>query len=558
MNTFSAVVSRGRILFFGCMALILAIIGWGGVAPTTADTETVDAFPFLTGFPRTDPSNIEFAGVAVVDLDGNGDWELVTADSKGKVWAFQHTGQVVSNFPFTTKSPNCSVSERINGPVAIGNVVGDNKPELVAGMRGCGSTSGKRGRTYVWDISGNVLPGWPKEMGWNTVEPGIAEVYSVALANLYDGSYLEIVAGTNNSAPNSGSAENIDTSNLYAWRGDGSTIGNFPTWYKTAGIWGAVATADLNGDGGWEAIVGRDHVYVNVYDPSGHTWPNFPLHTPTNQSSLGSQWGTYKYGEFTRTAPAVGDLDGDGQLEMIFHGKVRDPNQNHNVVQNGLWVVESDGTRMAGWENSPLVGDSLYDEFGPMFSASLGDLGRNGSVEVVVPYADGVLRVYRPDGSLYWSYNYAQGRRLFASEAVIGDVSGDGLPDVVFGTYAPDKNSNQADVRLIALHGTTGQMISGFPLTLPNESGDKRGLRSAPTITDLDRDCDVEIVAGSWSGAVYVWDLTAPYYWDQMAWPTSRHDPLRTGSMTGANPFSYNCSPSRPFDNHFFLPIVGR
>ena len=548
----------GRLLavVFGSLALAVAA-GWWGMAPLAAETEEVDAFPFLAGFPRTDPSNIEFAGTAVADIDNDGDLEIVTADGRGRVWAFHHNGNVVSGYPLTTKSPNCATSERINGPVAVGNISGDTRPEIAAGTRGCGSASGQRGRVYVWNSQGSTLTGWPKDITWNSAEPSdSAEVYSVALANVWNGGLLEVIAGTNNSAPSFGSVENINTSNLYVWRADGTTIGSYPTWYKTAGIWGAVATADIDGDGGADTIVGRDHVYVAVYNKNGQPLPNFPLHTPTEHAALGNAWGSYQYGEFTRTAPAIGDLDGDGVLEMVFHGKVRSPGNGHNVTNNGLWVVEKDGTRMAGWENAPLVGDSLYDSFGPMFSTSLGDLGRNGSVEIAVPYADGYLRVYRPDGSLYWSYNYAQGKLLFASEVVIGDVSGDGLPDVVFGTYAPT-TADQASIRLIALHGTTGQMISGFPLTLPNESGDKRGLRSAPTLTDLDRNCDVEIIGASWSGVIYVWDLDAPYYWDQMLWPTARHDNQRTGSMTGSRPASYNCDASRPFDNHVYLPVVG-
>ena len=523
------------------------------------ESAEANAFPFLAGFPRTDPSNIEFAGTAVVDLNGDGTLEIITADGRGRVWAFNHNGSVVSNFPLETPNPNCTTSGRINGPVAIGNVRGDARPEIIAGTRGCGSSAGRRGRVYVWNHQGQLTSGWPKEIDWNTAEPSTAEVYSIALANVVGtaGGHLEVIAGTSNSAPSFGSAEHINTSNLYVWRGDGGNVGNYPTWYKTAGIWGAVATADLNNNGLWETIAGRDHVYVAIYNHQGNPLPNFPLFTPVRDADKDKQWGTFSYGEFTRSAPVVGDINGDGQLNIIFPGHIRNPNQGHNVTNHGLWVIRPDGTRLPSWENSPTVGAAVHDNFMPMYSASLGDLGRNGQMNIVVPYPDGYVRAYRPDGTVLWSYNYAQGRKLFASEVVIGDVSGDGLPDVVFGTYAPT-TEHQSSVRLIALHGTSGAMITGFPLTLPNERGDKRGIRSAPTLADLTGDCTVEIIAASWSGAVYVWNLTAPYYWDQMWWPTARHDNQRTGSLTGMRATQSGCAASVPFDNFTYLPIIRR
>lgn len=545
-----------KLIYYGFI-LILPLMVWWGVS-VGVSTASVEAISTQAGFPITAPAGTDFSSPAVVDLDQDSDLEIIMGDFNGRIWAWDHNGNLLPNFPLTTKSPNCSDSGRINGLVAVGNITGDKKLEIIAGTRGCGISTGKRGQTYAWTLDGNLVSGWPKEMDWNNKNgSGIGEVHSVALGN-FTGSedHKEILVGTNNSAPNASTTDPVDTRNLYVYQGDGSILSGFPTWYRTAGIWGAVAAANVDDDIYLEAITGRDHVYIHIYDQNGQPMPNFPLRTPEKHSDINSQWGTYRYGEFTRGAAAVGDIDQDGVLEIAMPGDVRDPAANHAKNNNGLWVIEPDGDRQPGFESAPMAGPSLTGDFKPMYSASMGDLNHDGVMEIVVPFASGEIRAYKANGDLYWTYNYAQGKMLYPSEVVIGDVSGDGLPDVVFGTYSPT-GSNKSDVRLIALSGLTGKMLPDFPLTLPNEGGDKQGIRAAPTLTDIDHDCDVDIIVASWSGTIYGWDLSTPYYWDRMPWPTGRHDVERTGSMVGpAVVGSLACPLPEPLVPQMYLPLI--
>lgn len=502
------------------------------------------AFPLLPGFPLTAPTNIEFTSTNVADLDGNGDLELLTADGRGQVWAWHHDGSVLPGFPLSTRIDACPAEERINGPLAVGNVVGDSKPEIIAGTRGCNVFDGLRGRVYVWNHAGVLQPGWPREIDWNVQynPEGNAEVYSIVLANLTGDSKLEIIAGTNNSTPDvPPGRDGVDTRNLYAWTGDGQIMSGFPVWHRTGGIWGAPAAANVTGGPLSEIMVGRDQVYFYIYNAqAGYVDSRYPVRTSLREADANSQWGTFKYGEFTRGAPTVGDIDRDGAAEIVVPSTFRDPAQAHGVVGNSLFVFNVNGTRQPGWEVAPEFPDKLSDFFSPLYAASLADLNDNGDLEIIVPYGDGIVRVFRPNGQLLWSYNYAQGKILFASEAAVGDITGDGRPDIVFGTYNPDP-AFANDTRLIALNHL-GQLIPGFPLTLPNEDGDKQGVRGAPTITDLDGDCDVDIIATGWRGNVYAWDLETPYFPNKMPWPTARHDNLRTGWYDGPQLHNSSCS----------------
>lgn len=520
-----------------------------------AGAQQPQAFPYQVGFPRTEPKTIEFAAPAVVDLNGDDKLEVLLADSAGCVHAWDSRGRPLPGFPWKTGG-TCSSGLRINGPLAIGDVDGDGRPEVVAGTRGAGSAPGARGRVFVWNHDGTLLPGWPREMEWNApYGSGIPEVYSVTLANVIGDGRLEIVAGTSNNAAAGGTFQE-HTPNLYAWHGDGTLLAGYPTWYRNAGIWGLVGAADLTGDRYAEIITGRDHIYLHAYSAGGQQLPNWPVRTYLYLDR--TRWGTDPYVEFTRNAPAIGDLDGNGTMEIVITGKVRDPLQGGATINSAVMVMLPDGRRAPGWAVPKLGrGAPISTAFSPNQAPALADINGDGRLEIVVSLTDGTVRAYSAGGSLMWQFDYAQGRVLYASEPVIGDVSGDGNVDVVFGTYSPDGTARDA----VRVHGldAAGNPLPGFPLVLTHEgSRAKEGVRAAPTLADLDCDGDIEILAGSWGGTLYAWDLPAPYRRDLLPWPVSRHDNQRTGAVTGAvDGRPAEASPLTTAAVHtLFLPVI--
>jgi hypothetical protein len=392
-----------------------------------------------------------------------------------------------------------------------------------------GKLPGQRGRVFVWRANGSLLPGWPQEMDWNIqYGDGHPEVLSVALADVTGDDHLEILAGTSNNSSAGGQADVHLPPNLYAWHANGTLLPGFPTWRRTAGIYGQIGAADLTGDGRAEVIAGRDHMYLYAYNDKGQHLSGWPVRTYVDQSK--STWGIHPYLEFTNNAPSMGDLDGDGTVEVVIASKVKDPHQGHTTVNSGLLVVEPNGQRRDGWKIAKLGGDSLADSNQPSQAPALADLNNDGKLEIVVPLFDGTIRAYRENGDLLWQYDYAQGQKLYASEPAIGDVTGDGQLDIIFGTYSPDGSANQA-VSLLGLDAQ-GQPLPNFPLPLTREgSSDRRGLRAGPTLADVDRDCEVEILAASQAGVLYVWDLPVEYDRTRFPWPTSRHNNLRNGAI---------------------------
>jgi len=537
--------------WYGWIAVLALLTG---AARSSALGEAAGA-PFQTGFPKAKIGTMAFGSPTAVDLDGDGLPEILAAGYGGCVRAWHADGAPVRGFPLYTVGNDCS-GERINGPLAVADINADGVLEIAAGTRGLSNQPGQRGKVFVWRADGALLPGWPREMDWNSVYGiGRAEVYSVAFGKVLPGSALQVLAGTSNNAANSGDFTQ-DTRNLYLWNPDASLLPGFPTWYRTAGIWGQVGAVDITGDGLAEPITGRDQIYLHAYDSQGNPLPGWPVRTYVDAAQ--TTWGVHPYLEFTRAAPVVGDVDGDGAPEIVAAGHMRDPNAGHQVTAAGVMVLRGDGTRLPGWERARLSGAPLYDGYDPSQAPTLVNLSGDARPEIIVPFSDGTLRVYRADGALLWQYDYAQGRTLFASEVVVGDVNGDGGLDLVFGTYSPDGSANaQAAVHALS---ADGRPLAGFPLPLTAERGPIWGVRAAPTLTDLDGDCDLEIAAASMGSALYVWDLSAPYYPNRLPWPTSRQNNLRNGDAGGPPLAASPCPGYTPknLTPRLYLPLMVR
>jgi hypothetical protein len=506
---------------------LLALLTSGMHVSRAAPEVAVQAFPYHPGFPRLEPHG-QSTSPSVVDLNGDGSLDILVGDSGGCVWGWNQNGSLLPGFPWVTASGTCK-AKRINSALAIGDLNGDGTLEVAAATRGMSNDSGQRGKVYLWNANGVLLPGWPKEMDWNTTYAGgISEVTGVVFANVAGDAQLEILAGTDNNSVNGTPSD--PSLNVYAWFIDGSLLPGYPTWYRSAGIFAPIGAADLTRDNYAEVITGRDHAYLYAYTANGQQLPGWPVHTYVDPAR--TDYTKDLILGFTNNPPAMGDLDGDGIVEVVTAAKVSDPQQNHATIGSAVLVLEPNGQRRAGWTIAKLGGPPLHDAFFPYQAPALADLDGDGKSEIVVAMFDGVLRVYRENGNLLWTYNYAQGQKLFGSEPVIGDVTGDGRLDILFGTYSPDGSAN-ASVRLMGLDAN-GVPLPGFPLSLTHEgSSQTPGVRSAPALADLDRDCDLEIVAASWAGTMYVWDLPAPYRADLLPWPTSRHNNQRTGSAGG-------------------------
>ncbi len=315
----------------------------------------------------TGPDPGFFSTPALVDLDGDGKLEIVAPAMDQYLYVFRYDGSQQSNFPvllrdMTRKEP---VAERIISSPAVGDIDGDGQIEIVVGTS---EVYGSTGRVYAVKPDGSFVPGWPIEalglmpdilpyVGRGVpTNPALADVdgdgvvdiatNSILAPNLQIINYLGIpVTLLNNSnfallskatdsptfpIETSGSFGYIDENNsidyvlgtvgismasafaaggkrayyehhLSAWdTGSGLFLEGFPVVVEDLQFFMNPAIADITGDGLAEIISGSGGYMLHAVNYRGEEAEGWPKFT----------------GGWIVASPAVGDIDGDGKLEV--------------------------------------------------------------------------------------------------------------------------------------------------------------------------------------------------------------------------------------------------
>jgi hypothetical protein len=463
------------------------------------------------------------ASPAVADLDGDGTNEIIAARD-GQLLVWHADGSLVW-------------SADLEGRTWASPVVADVRPDL-PGLEVAQASADK---IYLFAADGTPVGGFPYTFR--------GELRSLGAGDVDGDQQLELVSVTTSDLEANG-----QTDILIAVHPDGTTVPGFPpnttgaagcddACYVHAGYDQNVALGDVDDDGVSDIFATQDNAYNSLHDGHGRAFDCDPMFVNKTkfsgvrgmhvlseaQQGYADDESTALQAHHTNTAPAIADLDGDGVGDLVYLASVQNAAQDQRELGVAVWALHNNGTRLASWM-TPLhfpnylsglwdYGDTNVVAITNQLSVAEIDPTHPGP-EIVFAGFDGQIHAVTADGTVLWSVTYTTSATVATGGVLVADLSGDGVPEIVFNTYSTD--SGVSNLYILDAGGNLQQQIA-----LPG-----RGAMPVPTIADVNGDGALEILVSlkDADGASEVLVYSVPGSSDNcLPWPTGRRDYLRDG-----------------------------
>ncbi|MCS7226992.1 MAG: hypothetical protein NZ821_08380 [Gloeomargarita sp. SKYB31] len=455
----------------------------------------------------SDASFVHLNGLNAADLNGDGKKEIIfgareatgvsTFGCRGVVYAVQTNGSVLWK-TFVRADVDST-------PAVVPDLNGDGSPDIVVGMG-------------AFEIPGETA--WNECGRGNRNLPGNGGV--VAL-NGRDGSILWV----------------FDTADKGEWGVPGNGV--------LDGVWSSPASGDIRPDvPGPEIVFGAWDNCVYLLNKEGQSlWGVVPFPYDQYPTLIGqcNHRGFLSH-DTVWSSPALADLDLDGVLEIIIGGDATHPNW-YSLPNGGvLWVIGGDGSIKAQkWfdqaiYSSPAIGD-LDGDGQREIVVGTGDFWYDPNLQHHTGNYVSVLNYVReqhdPKQRLRTKWTLPTNGPVRSSPA-LSDLNLDGYIDIVAiskydnvgGQWTIGNRQNDGSY-LYAWSGRDGQLLPDFPMHICDSTGQAFPINTSPLIADIVGDSRPEIIYPhgreigiiSWNSATNKFESYTRINENQPCWPAT-------------------------------------
>jgi hypothetical protein len=367
-----------------------------------------------------DYSNGPFnASTLIVNLDGDGQQEVIAPGGDGNLYAYKYNAS--NHSMYLEREFYCGQwAALIHATPLLVNL--PSGPAVFA--------ANINGIVFGWNArTGAILPGWPQSVAYSgSSSPDNAVFGSMAAGDLDGNGVPEIVVPSFNGE-------------VTAFHADGSVMwrcSNDDT------IFSGVAIGDINRTGRLSVVVGGDS------SASQFAWAGGRV--------VALSWdGRREWEKATNqviwSSPVLADLQGNGYLDTIVGtGAYYPPNHSAPYPGNEVLALDQNGNDLPGW---PYVTGPTSVDARVLGSPAIADLTGNGSNDVIVNDFSGDVFAIKPNGQLLWSAHPLSGAGGIYSSPIVADITGNGVPDVI--VESPTGVNNNST--LAGLDGRTGAPV---------------------------------------------------------------------------------------------------
>ncbi|HNT24682.1 MAG TPA: VCBS repeat-containing protein [Anaerolineales bacterium] len=444
-------------------------------------------------------------GVALGDIDGDGDLEIATAHGGGWVAVYNAQGY------FEPGWPQRPTTYELRG-LALSDLDQDGTLEvIVTGGVSTDEAVEYIPNTWVFEHDGSLRPGWPQLNNTSGYDWGVFND-NLAVGNLYGDGRGELVVPS-------------DVHYICAYDDHGTMLPAHSMYGGKA--WGRV--------GIWESL-----------DIELRGWGR----------CNGDRAESYRT-NFAHGPAVIADVNGDRNMEVIATGNVYDCAGSYDSRYTGVYIFNADRSRFTAggfdWQTPPVdTGAPIQENYWVIENAqsnpAVADLDGDGQMEIIFASYDGRLHAFWLDKTEHGSWPYSvyhasEGFFRFASEPAIADLDNDGQAEVIFASWTQIESNR---VGMLHILSSLGDPLYELPLPAPSNDEDWNGALPAPTLANIDGDSDLEVVLNTAHSGLVAYDLPGTAN-ARLLWSTGRGSYWRDAYI-----------PLKPFvvAERLFMPLI--